>query len=331
MAFSPTGTCYVLTNGNLYTVNIATRVATLVGATGIASPTGLCFARDGNLYATSLAANSQVYTVNPATGTSTLIGSAGIDIDDLAAAPKFASLSIAKAASGTFVVSKVATYTLTVTNNGPQSANGPITVSDTLPSGLAFVSGTGTGWTCSAPSGVLTCTNPGPMANAATSVITLKVDVTSPAAPSVTNTATVSGTTFDQTPGNNSSTVTTPVMYITVAKSVNPPPPGPYAPGTDLTYTITFKNEGNVDASTFVIYDDIPTATYFKVASQTSPTMPLGGLTGVTLSYVGGTPTSGGGSAPAGYDARITRITWTFTGLLKPGNTGSMTFIARIK
>jgi uncharacterized repeat protein (TIGR01451 family) len=121
-------------------------------------------------------------------------------------------------------------------------------------------------------------------------------------------------------------------MYITVLKTVNPPPPGPYVPGTDLTYTITFKNEGNVDARNFVVFDDIPPQVYFKVGSQTSPTIPLGAITGVTLSYVGGTPTSGGGGAPAGYDSRITRITWTFTGgALKPGVTGTATFIARIK
>jgi uncharacterized repeat protein (TIGR01451 family) len=177
----------------------------------------------------------------------------------------------------------------------------------------------------------VTCNNNGPLANATNSTISLKVAVTSPAAPNVTNTATVSGATIDTTAGNNSSTVTTPVMYITVIKSVNPPSPGPYAPGTDLTYTITFKNEGNVDASSFLVYDDLPAQTYFKVGSDPNPSFPIGGLTSLTKSYVGGSPTSGGGGAPAGYDARITRITWSFNGTLKPGNTGSVSFVARIK
>jgi uncharacterized repeat protein (TIGR01451 family) len=335
MAFPPTSTTtpYLLTNGNLYTVNIVARTSTLVGATGIANPTGLCFAEDGKLYASNLAADSTIYTINPATAVSTAIGNAGIDIDDLTATPKFANLSIAKVATGTFAVNRNAVYTLTVTNNGPQSASGPILVSDTLPNGLAFASYTApAGWTCSAASAVVTCSNPGPMANAATAAIALTVAVTAPAAPNVTNTANVSGNTFDQTPANDSSTVTTPVLYVTIIKTVNPPPPGPYAPGTDLTYTITFKNEGNVDARNFVVFDDIPPQVYFKVGSQTSPAMPLGAITGVTLSYVGGTPTSGGGGAPAGYDARITRITWTFSGgNLKPGVTGSATFIARIR
>lgn len=332
LAFSPTGIAYILTNGNLYTYNIATRAATLVGATGIASPTGLCFGMDGNLYATSLATSSTVYTINPASGASAVIGTAGIDINDLTATPKYANLSITKAASGTFVVNRNAVYTLTVRNNGPQAASGPLIVRDTLPSGLAFVSSSGTGWTCSELSGVVTCNNPGSLANATNSVISLTVAVTSPAAPNVTNTATVSGTTFDQTPSNNSSTVTTPVMYITVVKTVNPPPPGPYTPGTDLTYTIIFKNEGNVAASNFVLFDNIPVQTYFKVGSQTSPPMPIGTITSVAVSYVGGTPTSGGGGAPAGYDARITQITWTFSGgALQPGATGTVTFVARIR
>lgn len=333
MAFSPTGVCYLLTNGNLYTVNIGARTSALVGATGIASPTGLCFAQDGNLYASNLAVSSQMYLINPASGASTpMSGTAGIDINDLTAMPKFANLSITKAATGTFAVNRNAVYTLTVRNNGPQSASGPLVVSDTLPSGLSFVSGTGTGWTCSALSGVVTCNNNGPLANATNSVITLTVAVTAPAAPNVTNTASVSGTTFDHVPDNNSSTVTTPVMYITVVKSVNPPPPGPYAPGTDLTYSITFTNAGNVDARNFVVYDDIPAATYFKVGSQTSPPVPFDVITGVTVSYTGGTPTSGGGGAPAGYDARITRITWTFTGgNLRPGVSRTVTFVARIK
>jgi uncharacterized repeat protein (TIGR01451 family) len=345
IAFTSNGTLYAAsdctgtTNGAsvcLFTINTAANptaveVGPLTTLTGGAVMASLAVGDNDVLYAG--ASNGNYYGVNTATGAGTLLqANATAQYWDFASMTKFANLSVVKAASGTFAVGRNAAYTLTVRNNGPSSASGPLVVSDTLPSGLSFVSGTGTGWTCSALSGVVTCDNPGPLANATNSVITLTVGVTAPAAPNVTNTATVSGTTFDSVLSNNSSTVTTPVLYITVVKSVNPPPPGPYAPGTDLTYTITFKNEGNVAASSFIVYDDIPAQTYFKVASQTSPGMPLGTITGVTLTYVGGTPTSGGGGAPAGYDARITRITWTFTGgALQPGLTGTVTFIARIR
>ncbi len=344
IAFSSGGTLYAAsdctgtTSGTsvcLYSINpvanpTAVEIGPLVTLPSGAVMASLAFGDNDVLYAG--ASDGKYYSVNTATGAGTLVADTTAAYWDFAAMPKFANLSITKAASGTFVVDRNAVYTLTVRNNGPASASGPLVVRDTLPSGLSFVSGTGTGWTCGALNGVVTCNNNGPLASATNSVINLTVAVTSPAAPNVTNTASVSGTTFDPVASNNSSTVTTPVMYITLVKSVNPPPPGPYAPGTDLTYTITFRNDGNVAARNFVVYDDIPAATYFKVGSQTSPPMPLDVMTGVTVSYTGGTPTSGGGGAPAGYDARITRITWTFTGgNLRPGVTGTVTFIVRIK
>ena len=42
-------------------------------------------------------------------------------------------------------VGQNATYNLSAKNNGPQSASGTITVSDTLPTGLSYVSASGTG------------------------------------------------------------------------------------------------------------------------------------------------------------------------------------------
>ena len=40
-------------------------------------------------------------------------------------------------------------YSIVVQNNGG-TVTGPTTVTDTLPAGLSFVSGTGTGWSCGA-------------------------------------------------------------------------------------------------------------------------------------------------------------------------------------
>jgi uncharacterized repeat protein (TIGR01451 family) len=106
------------------------------------------------------------------------------------------------------------------------------------------------------------------------------------------------------------------------------------APGTDLTYTISFSNSGQVPAQSFVITDPIPANTDFKVGSVTTT---LGGLAGVTVAYSndGGlsytyTPASGGGGALAGYDRNVTHVRWTFTGTLGSG-TGNVTFTARIR
>jgi len=114
-----------------------------------------------------------------------------------------ADLAMSTTHTGTFVAGENGAYTLTVTNNGPSPAVG-LTITDTLPDGLEFVSATGTGWTCSASGQTVTCTNPASLAGGASSTITLTAAV-GDTAPSVTNTALVSATTADPAPGNNSS------------------------------------------------------------------------------------------------------------------------------
>ena len=80
-------------------------------------------------------------------------------------------LAIDKSHTGDFTVGTNGVYTITVTNSGTCSTSGTITVTDTLPDGLSFVSGTGSGWSCSANGQVVTCTNAGPLAASASTVI----------------------------------------------------------------------------------------------------------------------------------------------------------------
>jgi uncharacterized repeat protein (TIGR01451 family) len=150
-------------------------------------------------------------------------------------------LSIVKSHTGSFTVGINGVYSLAVINIGNTATTGAITVTDTLPTGLSFVSGTGAGWTCSAAAQAVTCTNLGPIAAGANSTITLTVGVGAAAVPSVTNTASVS-TSGDANPGNNSSSDPT---------TVNPPPPRPTLTsiqpaaggrGTVVNVTITGAN-----------------------------------------------------------------------------------------
>ncbi|UCF40911.1 MAG: DUF2341 domain-containing protein [Gemmatimonadota bacterium] len=144
---------------------------------------------------------------------------------------------------------------------------------------------------------------------------------------SVTDTATADD-------GRLEVTVVRPNLITT--KAVNPN--GTQAPGTDLTYTVTFTNNGSEDAAAVVIVDSLAAEVEFKVGTVVNN---LPGGIGVVVEYSnndGGawtyTPVSAGCGAPTGYDGCVTNIRWTLQndlGSVAPDNTGNVEFIARIK
>jgi uncharacterized repeat protein (TIGR01451 family) len=179
-------------------------------------------------------------------------------------------LAIAKTATSAFTVGSQATYDLQVSNVGPVATLGNITVTDTLPAGLTFVSGTGTGWSCSAAGQVTTCTNGGPFAPAASSTISLTVAVAAAAAPSVTNRAHVD-TPADAVSGNNSSTVVTPVgggasPDLTIAKNAT----STFTVGSTATYDLVVTNVSTVSTTgALTLTDTLPAGLTFASAVGT--------------------------------------------------------------
>jgi len=156
------------------------------------------------------------------------------------------------------------TYTLSVVNHGPDPAVG-LTVTDTLPAGVAFVSATGTGWTCNQASGVVTCTRAALALGTAPSIT---LTVTAPAAGgSLSNTATVAATTGDPVSANNSSTQTTTVAASADASLTNTDNPDPVNAGATLTYTLVASNAGPSTASTITVTDTLPAGVTFQSAS----------------------------------------------------------------
>ena len=108
--------------------------------------------------------------------------------------PVLPVVSITKSHVGDFTQGQVgASYTLTVTNNGPGYAWGTVTVTDTLPYPyLVATAISGSGWTCTLSS--LTCTrNDSLAAGASYPAITVTVNVASNAPATVINTASSSG------------------------------------------------------------------------------------------------------------------------------------------
>jgi uncharacterized repeat protein (TIGR01451 family) len=119
-----------------------------------------------------------------------------------------ADLSVTKTASSPAKVGSSLTSTITVHNAGPSDATG-VTLTDTLPAGVTFVSATSGTGTCSQASGTVTC-NIGSVALNASVVVT--VVVTPTAAGEITNTAHVTGSTSDPTTANGTATVTTAIV-----------------------------------------------------------------------------------------------------------------------
>jgi uncharacterized repeat protein (TIGR01451 family) len=124
-------------------------------------------------------------------------------------------LIISKAHQGNFMPGQNGTYTIVVSNASQERADGPTTVTDTLPAGLGFVSASGTGWSCGALAQDVTCTNADTIEGSTSAApITLVVAASAGlAGQTVTNTASV-GNASDVNTANNSASDPTVVANI---------------------------------------------------------------------------------------------------------------------
>ncbi len=144
--------------------------------------------------------------------------------DHLNCYEQIANLSIIKTDSPDPVATNgVLTYTLTVTNSGPDTAVA-VVVNDTLPAGFSLTSVTPSSGSCSDTTAPTIQCELGDMANAAVRTVTISGTATT--GPTLSNTATVTATTLDNSTGNNSDTEETTVTpppapsYLTLAKTV---------------------------------------------------------------------------------------------------------------
>jgi uncharacterized repeat protein (TIGR01451 family) len=148
-------------------------------------------------------------------------------------------LSIIKTHTGVFNQGDIESYTLRVSNSASaRDEPGTITVTDILSAGLSYSSATGLDWACGAVGQNVTCTHAGPLA-AGSSLpdITLNALVSAAAVPSVSNTASASGTLSDTNAADNSDTDIATVVGTPPITAGNKPLYLYSSPGLDLSRT----------------------------------------------------------------------------------------------
>ncbi len=161
------------------------------------------------------------------------------------------------------------TYALAVYNNGPASAPG-VSLNDSLPAGVTFVSATATPQGNCVLSGSNVICALGTIASGAT--VNVEIQVTAGAPGSVTNNATVLSTATDPVLGNNSAGATTtikPVADLALTKSDSP---DPVLAGQLLTYNLGVSNGGPQDAPGVTVTDTLPAGVTFVSATPSQGT-----------------------------------------------------------
>ncbi len=191
-------------------------------------------------------------------------------------------LTIRKAPVGIFYQGQQnAQYTITVTNAGNLATNGTITVTDTLPTGFSYVSGS-SGWTCGVASQVVTCTNSGPVsANNGTLTLRLTTNISTSAGTSATNAASVACACSPAEPNtsNNSVSIQTPVALLpdlTVAASHSPSTFTVNDSGDGIVISVSNSGVGPT-SGTVTVTDTLPAGlTFVNLNTPTGVVRPTG-------------------------------------------------------
>jgi uncharacterized repeat protein (TIGR01451 family) len=185
------------------------------------------------------------------------------------------------------------TYTLTYANTGSANATG-VVLADTVPANTTFVSATGGG---ALSAGVVTW-NLGTLAPGPSASVQMVVKVASPLP---------SGTLISNGSYSIDSNETSPVTGALVTTTVSSAPvlsvsktdsPDPVAAGANITYTLTYANAGNANATGVALADTVPANTTFVSAT-------------------------GGGTLSAGV------VTWSL-GTLAPGPSASVQMVVKV-
>lgn len=258
----PAMSCSTPAGGSGGTIN-CTAVTFAAGATATFTLTGHIppGTPSGTVYSNTTTVSSSWADPNPENNT----GIAQVTVSDV-------DLSVTKTGSAAATAGSDITYTLTVTNAGPDTATN-VVMTDALPAGTTFVSSTqdtGPAGLCSSPppgsNGTVLCSI-ALLPSSTSAQFTLIINIGN--ATSITNTVTVAGENYDPNPANNSASVSTTVAQIADI-AVTKTGPATAAAGMDVTYTITVTNAGPSNAANVSLSDPLPAGTTFVSRTQTS-------------------------------------------------------------
>ncbi len=239
------------TNGNVVTCNVGTLSNGLSATVTITAKAGV--------------AGTVTNTASVASGVVDFVATNNFE-SAVATINPLADLAVSKkAATNAVFVGSNLDFTIIVTNRGPSTATN-IVLTDTLPSGLAFVSAQTTQGTTGTNGNTVTC-NIGNLANNATATMTITVAATSPGL--LFNMAAVTSSIADPASANNSAfagVVVNDAADLSVSKTASP---NPAFTGSNVTFTIIVTNRGPSTATNIVLTDSLPSGLAF-VSAQTA-------------------------------------------------------------
>lgn len=175
----------------------------------------------GSLSATTTVTSS---TPDPSNANNSAVG-------NISVLPRSANLGVTLSDGGTSVAAgSWIVFNVGVGNAGPSDASS-LSLTYNLPADTSFASSSGSGWSCNAPGGTVTCTRSA-LAAGASAPLTLFIDVDSPyGGPNpIGSTVSLSAATSDPSGANNSANDTTPVQV--------PDPNGIFCNGFELSACI---------------------------------------------------------------------------------------------
>lgn len=168
-----------------------------------------------------------------------------------------ADMAVVKTASPTPVLpGGILTYTITVSNLGPDAAEN-VVLSDAVPAAILNPQYSVNGGVFLPWAGSL---NLGAFADGEVQIIRIRGTVSPGVSGPFSNTAVVSSTTPDPNPENNTSTVEVAIGEAADLAVVKTASPSQITPGGELTYTIAVSNLGPDAAENAVLTDAVPSA-----------------------------------------------------------------------